>query len=92
MTPCDQFVNQIKLFFFSSPIVLPLINDMVMPKKCLGPLVRQTVVNFADRRRFDFDNYQPPLVRRRLLIQEIRHKYCSNLSEADLFTDLFTEN
>ena len=71
--------------------VLPLMNDMVMPKKCLGPLVRQTVVNLTDRRRLDFDAHQPPLVKRRLLIQEIRHKYCSNLSEADLFTDLFTE-
>jgi len=83
---------KVKLVGHQGKLVLPLMNDMVMPKKCLGPLVRQTVVNFADRRRLDFDNYQPPLVRRRLLIQEIRHKYCSNLSEADLFTDLFTEN
>merc|ERR1712150_295410 len=73
-------------------LVLPLINDMVIPKKCLGPLVRQTVVNLADRRRFDCDAYQPPLVKRRHLIQEIRYKYKSNLSEADLFTDLFSEN
>ncbi len=72
-------------------LVLPLMSDMVMPKKCLGPMVRQTVVNLSDRRRLDFEGYQPPLVRRRLLIQEIRHKYANNLSEADFFTDLFTE-
>ncbi len=64
---------------------------MVMPRKALGPLVRQSVVNFADRKRLDHDNYQPPLVKRRHLIQEIRHKYSSDLSQADLFTDLFSE-
>ena len=82
---------KVKLIGHQGKLVLPLINDMVIPKKCLGPLVRQTVVNLADRRRFDNDTYQPPLVKRRHLIQEIRHKYKSNLSEADLFTDLFSE-
>jgi len=83
---------KVKLVGHQGKLVLPLINDMVIPKKCLGPLVRQTVVNLADRRRFDCDAYQPPLVKRRHLIQEIRYKYKSNLSEADLFTDLFSEN
>ena len=83
---------KVKLVGHQGKLVLPLINDMVIPKKCLGPLVRQTVVNLADRRRFDCDAYQPPLVKRRHLIQEIRYKYKSNLSEADLFTDLFAEN
>lgn len=72
-------------------LVLPLMSDMVLPKKCLGSMLRQTVVNLSERRRLDFDSYQPPLIKRRMLIQEIRHKYSSNLSEADLFTDLFTE-
>lgn len=73
-------------------LVLPLMSDMVLPKKCLGSMVRQTVVNLSERRRLDVDSYQPPLIKRRMLIQEIRHKYASNLTEADLFTDLFTEN
>jgi hypothetical protein len=83
---------KVKIKGHQGRLVLPLMNDMVMPRKSLGPLVRQTVVNFADRRRLDHDNYQPPLVKRRSLIQEIRHKYCNNLSEADLFTDLFAED
>lgn len=83
---------KVKLMGHQGKLVIPLMNDMVMPKSSLGPLVRQTVINFADRRRLDHDNYQPPLVRRRLLIQEIRRKYSSNLSEADLFTDLFSEH
>ena len=83
---------KVKILGSQAKPVLPLMNDMVMPRKCLGPLVRQTVVNLTDRRRLNFDSHQPPLVRRRLLIQEIRHKYSSNLQEADLFTDLFTEN
>lgn len=83
---------KVRLKGHGGKLVLPLLNDMIMPKCSLGPLVRQTVVNFADRRRLDFDNYQPPLVRRRCLIQEIRHKYSNNLTEADLFTELFTEN
>ena len=60
---------KVKLLGHQGKLVLPLINDMVIPKKCLGPLVRQTVVNLADRRRYDCDSYQPPLVKRRHLIQ-----------------------
>ncbi|XP_044749907.1 ral GTPase-activating protein subunit beta isoform X2 [Coccinella septempunctata] len=70
-------------------LALPLINGMVVNRRCLGPLVRYTSLNMARRRRLDSENYQPPHVRRRVKIQEMVQKYKRNMSRPELLTNLF---
>lgn len=38
-------------------LALPLINGMVINRRCLGPLVRYTSLNMARRRRLDSEKY-----------------------------------
>lgn len=35
----------------------PLVDGMIINRRCLGPLVRQTALNMSRRRRLDFDKY-----------------------------------
>lgn len=67
----------------------PLIDGMVVNKRTVGTLVRQTVYNMAKRRRLDNDLYQPPHVRRRLKALDIVHKYKLDMSEPELLAHLF---
>ncbi|XP_032582730.1 ral GTPase-activating protein subunit beta isoform X11 [Drosophila sechellia] len=67
----------------------PLVDGMVLSRRVVGNLVRQTALNISRRRRLDNDNYQPPHVRRRLKVQDIVQKYKMDLSEADLLAHLF---
>ncbi|XP_050078948.1 ral GTPase-activating protein subunit beta isoform X3 [Anopheles maculipalpis] len=68
---------------------IPLIDGMVVSKRVIGSLIRQTAYNMAKRKRLDNDSYQPPHVRRRIKIQEIMHKYKKDLTEAEMLADLF---
>ncbi|XP_035916467.1 ral GTPase-activating protein subunit beta isoform X2 [Anopheles stephensi] len=68
---------------------IPLIDGMVVSKRVIGSLIRQTACNMAKRKRLDNDSYQPPHVRRRIKIQEIMHKYKKDLTEAEMLADLF---
>ncbi|KAL3276294.1 hypothetical protein HHI36_024193 [Cryptolaemus montrouzieri] len=72
-------------------LALPLINGMVVTRRCLGPLVRYTALNMAKRRRLDSDNYQPPHVKRRVKIQEMVQKYKRNMTKPELLTNLFEQ-
>ncbi|XP_016937035.3 ral GTPase-activating protein subunit beta isoform X12 [Drosophila suzukii] len=67
----------------------PLVDGMVLSRRVVGNLVRQTALNISRRRRLDNDNYQPPHVRRRLKVQDIVQKYKMDLSEAELLGHLF---
>ncbi|XP_049281272.1 ral GTPase-activating protein subunit beta isoform X3 [Anopheles funestus] len=68
---------------------IPLIDGMVVSKRVIGSLIRQTACNMAKRKRLDNDSYQPPHVRRRIKIQEIMQKYKKDLTEAEMLADLF---
>ncbi|XP_037960730.1 ral GTPase-activating protein subunit beta-like [Teleopsis dalmanni] len=67
----------------------PLVDGMVLSRRVVGTLVRQTAHNMAKRRRLDNDNYQPPHVRRRLKVQDIVQKYKMDLTEPELLAHLF---
>ncbi|XP_030759935.1 ral GTPase-activating protein subunit beta isoform X2 [Sitophilus oryzae] len=68
----------------------PLVDGMIVSRRSLGSLVRQTAMNMARRKRLDSDNYQPPHVRRRLKIQEIVQKYKREMTKPELLTYLFS--
>lgn len=68
---------------------IPLVDGMVVNRRVIGTLVRQTAFNMAKRKRLDSDSYQPPHVRRRLKVQEMSQKYKLDLTEAELLTHLF---
>ncbi|KOC70045.1 Ral GTPase-activating protein subunit beta [Habropoda laboriosa] len=71
-------------------LATPLIDGMVVSRRVLGTLVRQTALNMGRRKRLDNDSYHPPHVRRRLKIQEMVQKYRKNLTEPELLTLLFS--
>lgn len=70
-------------------LATPLIDGMVVPRRALGSLVRQTALNMGRRRRLDNDSYHPPHVRRRLKIQDMVLKYKQNLEQPELLSLLF---
>ncbi|XP_037904135.1 ral GTPase-activating protein subunit beta isoform X4 [Hermetia illucens] len=67
----------------------PLVDGMVLSRRVVGNLVRQTAYNMAKRRRLDNDIYQPPHVRRRLKVQDIVQKYKMDLTYPELLAHLF---
>ncbi|XP_014675293.1 PREDICTED: ral GTPase-activating protein subunit beta-like [Priapulus caudatus] len=67
----------------------PLVDGMLVSRRTLGMLVRQTTVNMHRRRRLDSDMYQPPHVKRRLKIQEIALRYRSKLAGPEFYAALF---
>ncbi|XP_076655092.1 ral GTPase-activating protein subunit beta isoform X2 [Halictus rubicundus] len=71
-------------------LATPLIDGMVVSRRVLGTLVRQTALNMGRRKRLDNDSYHPPHVRRRLKIQEMVQKYRKNLTDPELLTLLFS--
>ncbi|XP_053593188.1 ral GTPase-activating protein subunit beta isoform X4 [Microplitis demolitor] len=71
-------------------LATPLIDGMVISRRVLGTLVRQTALNMGRRKRLENDSYHPPHVRRRLKIQDIVQKYKRDLSRPELLTLLFS--
>ncbi|XP_014232121.1 ral GTPase-activating protein subunit beta isoform X1 [Trichogramma pretiosum] len=70
-------------------LATPLIDGMVVSRRALGSLVRQTCLNIGRRKRLENDSYHPPHVRRRLKIQDMVQKYKRNLQPPELLTLLF---
>ena len=66
----------------------PLVDGMIVSRRALGSLVRQTSLNVAARKRLEQENYQPSHVRRKNKIQELAHKYRCPLSTADFYANL----
>ena len=48
---------------FRMSLATPLVDGMVVSRRAVGPLVRQTALNMCRRRRLEKDSYQPPHVR-----------------------------
>lgn len=71
-------------------LALPLVDGMVVSRRTLGTLVRQTALNLCRRKRLDSENCPPPHVRRRQKIQDIVSKYHLKLSEPEFYTSLFS--
>ncbi|XP_067010015.2 ral GTPase-activating protein subunit beta [Anabrus simplex] len=72
-------------------LATPLVDGMVVSRRVLGSLVRQTALNMCRRRRLDNDSYQPPHVRRRLKVQDMVQKYRCEMTDAQLLTYLFSD-
>ncbi|XP_015220105.1 ral GTPase-activating protein subunit beta isoform X5 [Lepisosteus oculatus] len=72
-------------------MVIPLVDGMVISRRALGFLVRQTVINVCRRKRLESDSYNPPHVRRKQKIAEIVNKYRNKQLEPEFYTSLFQE-
>jgi len=72
-------------------MAIPLVDGMVVSRRSLGVLVRQTAINMCRRRRLENDTYQPPHCRRKLKIKEILDKYRNKLIEPEFYTALFQD-
>ncbi|XP_055878983.1 ral GTPase-activating protein subunit beta-like isoform X3 [Biomphalaria glabrata] len=73
-------------------IAIPLVDGMVVSRRTLGSMVRQTAINICRRRRLESEYYQPPHVRRKLKIQEMVSKYRCSVSPAEFYTALFQDS
>ncbi|XP_075428041.1 ral GTPase-activating protein subunit beta isoform X4 [Ascaphus truei] len=72
-------------------MVIPLVDGMVVSRRALGFLVRQTVINICRRKRLESDSYNPPHVRRKQKITELVNKYRNKQLEPEFYTSLFHE-
>ncbi|KAL9952137.1 hypothetical protein ACROYT_G039347 [Oculina patagonica] len=72
-----------------SPIGGPLVDGMVVSRRVLGTMLRQTALNICRRRRLEIDSYSPPQVCRKLKIQDIVKKFRHHHSVPDFYVSLF---
>uniref|UniRef100_A0A803TNC2 Ral GTPase-activating protein subunit beta n=1 Tax=Anolis carolinensis TaxID=28377 RepID=A0A803TNC2_ANOCA len=72
-------------------MVIPLVDGMIVSRRALGFLVRQTVINICRRKRLESDSYNPPHVRRKQKIADIVNKYRNKQLEPEFYTSLFQE-
>ncbi|XP_074068053.1 ral GTPase-activating protein subunit beta isoform X5 [Macrotis lagotis] len=72
-------------------MVIPLVDGMIVSRRALGFLVRQTVINICRRKRLESDFYNPPHVRRKQKIADIVNKYRNKQLEPEFYTSLFQE-
>ncbi|XP_053568269.1 ral GTPase-activating protein subunit beta isoform X3 [Bombina bombina] len=69
-------------------MVIPLVDGMVVSRRALGFLVRQTVINICRRKRLESDS-NTPHVRRKQKITDIVNKYRNRQLEPEFYTSLF---
>jgi hypothetical protein len=67
----------------------PLLDGMVVSRRVLGLLVRQTVINTTRRRRLDTDNHVSPHVPRKRKIEEISNQFELKFTIPQFFDSLF---
>uniref|UniRef100_A0A8C8JRZ5 Ral GTPase-activating protein subunit beta n=1 Tax=Oncorhynchus tshawytscha TaxID=74940 RepID=A0A8C8JRZ5_ONCTS len=67
-------------------MVVPLVDGMVVSRRSLGFLVRQTVINACRRKRLESDSYNPPHVRRKQKIAEVVNRYRNKQLEPEFYT------
>ncbi|XP_072853155.2 ral GTPase-activating protein subunit beta isoform X4 [Pogona vitticeps] len=72
-------------------MVIPLVDGMIVSRRILGFLVRQTVINICRRKRLESDSYNPPHVRRKQKIADIVNRYRNKQLEPEFYTSLFQE-
>ncbi|XP_071504740.1 ral GTPase-activating protein subunit beta-like [Diadema antillarum] len=73
----------------SCTMAIPLVDGMVVSRRTLGTMVRQTVINTCNRKRLESEKYSPPHVRRRQKIQELVQKYHTKQTVSEFYTSLF---
>jgi hypothetical protein len=74
INPMDSGLFRVDL---SVPYAPPLVDGMTLNKLTLSSLVRESILNLYRRRRLDADSYQPPHVKRRLLLSELCNSFKS---------------
>eukprot|EP00117_Sycon_ciliatum_P008472 scpid12358/ scgid11153/ Ral GTPase-activating protein subunit beta; p170 len=67
----------------------PLLSDMVVSRRSLGPLVRQTVMNMAKRRRIVSDSYSPPHALRKRRVEDLCKSHAVKQTVPDFYSALF---
>ncbi|KAL2090574.1 hypothetical protein ACEWY4_012837 [Coilia grayii] len=72
-------------------MLIPLVDGMVVSRRSLGFLVRQTVINACRRKRLESDSYSPPHVRRKQKMADIVNRYRNKQLEPEFYTSLFQE-
>lgn len=72
-------------------MAIPLVDGMVVSRRSLGTLVRQTAINICRRKRLESELYQPPHVRRKLKIQDIVNKYRSKMTAPEFYAAIFQD-
>ncbi|XP_036388548.1 ral GTPase-activating protein subunit beta-like [Megalops cyprinoides] len=72
-------------------MAIPLVDGMVVSRRALGFLVRQTVINMCRRKRLESDSHNPPHVRRKQKITDIISRYRNKQLEPEFYTSLFQE-
>ncbi|XP_043351484.1 ral GTPase-activating protein subunit beta isoform X7 [Dermochelys coriacea] len=72
-------------------MVIPLVDGMIVSRRALGFLVRQTIINICRRKRLESDSYNPPHVRRKQKIADIVNKYRNKQLEPEFYISLFQE-
>ncbi|XP_045551991.1 ral GTPase-activating protein subunit beta isoform X8 [Salmo salar] len=72
-------------------MVIPLVDGMVVSRRALGFLVRQTVINVCRRKRLESETYSPPHVRRKQKIADVVHRYRNKQLEPEFYTSLFQD-
>ncbi|XP_057315296.1 ral GTPase-activating protein subunit beta-like [Hydractinia symbiolongicarpus] len=74
---------------FGSTISGPLVDGMVVSRRVLGSVVRNTVINICRRRRLEIDNYSPPHICRKIKIQEIVRKHSQETDVPEFYSSMF---
>ncbi|XP_077869075.1 ral GTPase-activating protein subunit beta-like [Saccoglossus kowalevskii] len=72
-------------------MAIPLVDGMVVSRRSLGTLVRQTAINTCCRKRLENDLHTPPHVRRKHKIQDMVNKYRKRMTESEFYTTLFMQ-
>ncbi|XP_065334606.1 ral GTPase-activating protein subunit beta isoform X7 [Cloeon dipterum] len=70
---------------------IPLVDGMVVSRRVIGNLVRQTALNICRRRRLENDAQHAPHVRRRLKIQDFTQRYKCEMNVPELCLHLFNK-
>ncbi|XP_047132713.1 ral GTPase-activating protein subunit beta isoform X1 [Hydra vulgaris] len=73
---------------FGSSVGGPLISGMVVSRRVLGSMVRNTAINICRRRRLELDSCSPPHVCRKIKIQEIIREHAKEMNIPDFYTGL----
>jgi len=71
------------------PRFSPLLDGMILTKKILCPLVRQTAINASKRARSLSKGYQKPFPTRNVLIKEIIQRYKTEKPFEDLLSSFY---
>eukprot|EP00794_Sanderia_malayensis_P019837 gene19837-21779_t len=77
---------------FGSHFGGPLVNGMVLGRRVLGTMTRNTAINICRRRRLEIDNYSPPHVCRKIKIQEIIKKFAKESSVPEFYASTFSQD